>query len=58
MKKSRIQIKDQRLTPIIIRFSEKELQILQKRMKQDNVKVKAKYIRQKLMELLSLGCDL
>lgn len=58
MSKNKVEKSDQRLNPIIVRFSEKELQILDKRMKQDNVKVKAKYIRQKLMDLLSLGCDL
>lgn len=58
MSKNKVEKSDQRLNPIIVRFSEKELQILDNRMKQDNVKVKAKYIRQKLMDLLSLGCDL
>ena len=55
MSKNKVEKSDQRLNPIIVRFSEKELQILDNRMKQDNVKVKAKYIRQKLMDLLSLS---
>lgn len=58
MSKNKVKKSDQRLKAIIVRFSLKELKLLQEAMKQDNVKVKAKYIRQKLMDLLSLGCDL
>ncbi len=53
MSKNKVKKSDQRLKAIIVRFSLKELKLLQEAMKQDNVKVKAKYIRQRLLETIS-----
>lgn len=53
MKKNRVKKSDQRLKAIIVRFSLKELKLLQEAMKQDNVKVKGRYIRERLLETIN-----
>jgi hypothetical protein len=53
MPNKKVKKQDHRTKAIIVRFSPKELKLLQESMRQNKVKVKSKYIRQRLLDLIT-----